>query len=61
MLGFDHLCFACQAILKVDMFIQVSPTGWSEGECRGKAGWFPSEYVEKRQRIPTGNEAGEVY
>lgn len=40
---------------------KVSPTGWSEGECRGKAGWFPSEYVEKRQRIPTGNGAGEVY
>lgn len=32
---------------------QVSPTGWSEGECKGKAGWFPSAYVEKRQSIPT--------
>ncbi|CAM6037960.1 unnamed protein product [Sphagnum compactum] len=31
---------------------QVSPTGWSEGECKGKAGWFPSLYVERRQRIP---------
>ncbi|RWW22082.1 hypothetical protein GW17_00013741 [Ensete ventricosum] len=25
---------------------------WSEGECRGKAGWFPSAYVEKRDDIP---------
>jgi endophilin-A len=25
---------------------------WSEGECKGKAGWFPSLYVERRQRIP---------
>ncbi|KAL9346430.1 hypothetical protein Peur_061283 [Populus x canadensis] len=32
---------------------KVSPTGWSEGECKGKAGWFPSAYVEKRQRMPT--------
>ncbi|CAK7350304.1 unnamed protein product [Dovyalis caffra] len=32
---------------------KVSPTGWSEGECKGKAGWFPSAYAEKRQRIPT--------
>ncbi|KAJ7968839.1 SH3 domain-containing protein [Quillaja saponaria] len=40
---------------------KVSPTGWSEGECNGKAGWFPSAFVEKRQRIPTGNLAGEVY
>lgn len=39
---------------------KVSPSGWSEGECRGKAGWFPSEYVEKRQRIPTINGAAEV-
>ncbi|XP_062161984.1 SH3 domain-containing protein 3 [Alnus glutinosa] len=40
---------------------KVSPSGWSEGECRGKAGWFPSGYVAKRQRIPTSNEDGEVY
>ncbi|EFJ37265.1 hypothetical protein SELMODRAFT_164821 [Selaginella moellendorffii] len=31
---------------------QVSTTGWSEGECKGKAGWFPSTYVERRQRVP---------
>eukprot|EP01018_Ginkgo_biloba_P020912 Gb_02977 [translate_table: standard] len=30
---------------------QVSPTGWSEGECKGKAGWFPSAYVERRERV----------
>ncbi|KAA8519574.1 hypothetical protein F0562_013802 [Nyssa sinensis] len=40
---------------------QVSPSGWSEGECRGKAGWFPSAYVEKCQRIPTSNVSAEVY
>lgn len=40
---------------------QVSSTGWSEGECNGKAGWFPSAYVEKRHRLPSGNLAGEVY
>ncbi|KAH1055911.1 hypothetical protein J1N35_033976 [Gossypium stocksii] len=40
---------------------KVSPTGWSEGECKGKAGWFPSAYVEKRQRLPSRNPAGEVY
>jgi endophilin-A len=36
---------------------QVTSTGWSEGECRGKAGWFPSSYVEKRQRIPASKVA----
>lgn len=40
---------------------KVSQTGWSEGECNGKGGWFPSGYVEKRQRIPSSNMAGEVY
>lgn len=31
---------------------QVSSSGWSEGECKGRGGWFPSSYVEQRQRIP---------
>lgn len=31
---------------------QVSQSGWSEGECKGKAGWFPSAYVEYRQQVP---------
>lgn len=31
---------------------QVAPSGWSEGESRGRAGWFPSAYVEQRQRAP---------
>lgn len=30
---------------------QVSPSGWAEGECKGKAGWFPSSYVERRERV----------
>ncbi|CAL1400736.1 unnamed protein product [Linum trigynum] len=34
---------------------KVMPSGWSEGECKGKSGWFPSAYVERRQRIPTAN------
>ncbi|KAK0578202.1 hypothetical protein LWI29_006700 [Acer saccharum] len=40
---------------------KVSPTGWAEGECKGKSGWFPSTYVEKRQRIPTSNGPSGVY
>lgn len=31
---------------------QVSPAGWCEGECKGKAGWFPSAYVERREKAP---------
>eukprot|EP00249_Psilotum_nudum_P017157 c26187_g1_i2 orf=555-1694(+) len=31
---------------------QVSPTGWSEGECKGKCGWFPTSHVERRHRAP---------
>ncbi|KAL4290248.1 hypothetical protein GQ457_14G008820 [Hibiscus cannabinus] len=40
---------------------KVNPSGWSEGECKGKAGWFPSTYVEKRQRLQSNNLAGEAY
>ncbi|XP_062216110.1 SH3 domain-containing protein 2-like isoform X1 [Phragmites australis] len=31
---------------------QVATNGWSEGECKGKAGWFPSAYVELRDKAP---------
>ncbi|KAG0454296.1 hypothetical protein HPP92_025600 [Vanilla planifolia] len=30
---------------------KVSGTGWAEGECRGKAGWFPLGCVERRGRV----------
>ncbi|KAL8160658.1 hypothetical protein V2J09_002195 [Rumex salicifolius] len=30
---------------------KVSNSGWAEGECKGKAGWFPYEYIEKRERV----------
>ncbi|GJM91213.1 hypothetical protein PR202_ga07569 [Eleusine coracana subsp. coracana] len=36
----------------VEYFLaEVSKNGWAEGECRGKAGWFPSDYIEKRERV----------
>ncbi|KAL3818380.1 hypothetical protein ACJIZ3_004285 [Penstemon smallii] len=41
--------------LEVDDYVvvrQVGSNGWSEGECNGKAGWFPSAYVEKRCTVP---------
>ncbi|KAK6947288.1 SH3 domain [Dillenia turbinata] len=31
---------------------RVAPHGWSEGECKGKAGWFPSAYVEREEKAP---------
>ncbi|XP_042510738.1 SH3 domain-containing protein 3-like [Macadamia integrifolia] len=40
---------------------KVTQSGWSEGECRGKAGWFPSAYVEKRHGLPTNTVAAEVF
>ncbi|KAL6001809.1 hypothetical protein ACLOJK_041787 [Asimina triloba] len=36
---------------------QVAPNGWSEGECKGKAGWFPSAYVEQRDKAPASKVA----
>ncbi|XP_059664699.1 SH3 domain-containing protein 3 [Cornus florida] len=40
---------------------KVSSSGWSEGECKGRAGWFPSAYVEKRHRIPNSNGSADIY
>ncbi|PRQ27137.1 putative SH3 domain-containing protein [Rosa chinensis] len=30
---------------------KVSNNGWAEGECKGKAGWFPFNYIERRERV----------
>lgn len=30
---------------------KVSGNGWAEGECKGRAGWFPFGYIEKRERV----------
>lgn len=41
--------------LAIDDYVvvrQVGPTGWSEGEYKGKSGWFPSAYVEKQEKAP---------
>ncbi|KAG6633793.1 SH3 domain-containing protein 2-like [Carya illinoinensis] len=41
--------------LSVDDYVvvrQVAPTGWSEGECNGISGWFPSAYVERQEKAP---------
>uniref|UniRef100_A0A1D1ZE14 Intersectin-1 n=1 Tax=Anthurium amnicola TaxID=1678845 RepID=A0A1D1ZE14_9ARAE len=40
---------------------QVTPTGWAEGECRGRAGWFPVAYVEKRHSTPTSRVVPEAF
>ncbi|KAK6137199.1 hypothetical protein DH2020_029058 [Rehmannia glutinosa] len=48
--------------LELDDYVvvrQVASNGWSEGECNGKAGWFPSAYVEKRDKVPTTKLSGD--
>lgn len=30
---------------------KVSDNGWAEGECKGRAGWFPFGYIERRERV----------
>ncbi|KAK6939396.1 Pentatricopeptide repeat [Dillenia turbinata] len=39
---------------------KVSKNGWAEGECKGKAGWFPLEYVERRDRV-LASKVAEVF
>ncbi|KAJ7943962.1 SH3 domain-containing protein 2 [Quillaja saponaria] len=41
--------------LSVDDYVvvrKVDPNGWSEGECNGNAGWFPSAYIARQERVP---------
>ncbi|CAK9162023.1 unnamed protein product [Ilex paraguariensis] len=39
---------------------KVSNNGWAEGECKGKAGWFPFGYVERRERV-LASKVAEVF
>lgn len=39
---------------------KVSNNGWAEGECKGRAGWFPFGYVERRDRI-LASKVAEVF
>ncbi|XP_043717241.1 SH3 domain-containing protein 3-like isoform X3 [Telopea speciosissima] len=52
--------FDAQADGELSLFVgdyvvvrQVAPNGWSEGENEGKAGWFPSAYICRRDKSPT--------
>lgn len=40
--------------IAVDEYVVVRQVanGWSEGECNGKAGWFPLAYVERQDKAP---------
>ncbi|CAA0827678.1 MATE efflux family protein 4- chloroplastic [Striga hermonthica] len=40
---------------------KVSNNGWAEGECKGKAGWFPFGYIERRDRVLASKVAAEVF
>ncbi|XP_010530811.1 PREDICTED: SH3 domain-containing protein 2 [Tarenaya hassleriana] len=39
---------------------KVTSSGWAEGECKGKAGWFPYEYIERRERV-LASKVAEVF
>ncbi|KAI4388466.1 hypothetical protein MLD38_000788 [Melastoma candidum] len=36
---------------------KVSNSGWAEGESQGQAGWFPHDYIERRERVPASKIA----
>ncbi|KAF8112264.1 hypothetical protein N665_0065s0047 [Sinapis alba] len=39
---------------------KVTGSGWAEGECKGKAGWFPYEYIERKERV-LASKVSEVF
>ncbi|KAL1309019.1 hypothetical protein HN51_051685 [Arachis hypogaea] len=39
---------------------KVTNNGWAEGECKGKAGWFPFDYIERRDRV-LASKVAEVF
>ncbi|KAH7523551.1 hypothetical protein FEM48_Zijuj06G0024100 [Ziziphus jujuba var. spinosa] len=64
-----EVMYSFQAVTDVELSLsigeyvivrKVSKNGWAEGECKGKAGWFPSNYVEKRERV-LASKVAEVF
>lgn len=51
---------AAVMLLTYVVLFKVSNNGWAEGECKGKAGWFPFGYVERRDRV-LASKVAEVY
>ncbi|QCD88625.1 endophilin-A [Vigna unguiculata] len=39
---------------------KVTNSGWAEGECKGRAGWFPFSYIERRERV-LASKVAEVF
>ncbi|KAL8030672.1 hypothetical protein ABFX02_14G300600 [Erythranthe guttata] len=39
---------------------EVRNDGWAEGECKGKAGWFPYGFIVRRKRIPA-TEVAQIF
>ncbi|GFQ03497.1 endophilin-a2 [Phtheirospermum japonicum] len=39
---------------------KVINNGWAEGECKGQAGWFPFQFVERRERV-LASKVAEVF
>ncbi|KAI3460363.1 hypothetical protein Pfo_017026 [Paulownia fortunei] len=39
---------------------KVTNNGWAEGECKGKAGWFPFGFIERRERV-LASKVAEVF
>lgn len=51
---------AAVTLLIYVVLFKVSNNGWAEGECKGKAGWFPFGYIERRDRV-LASKVAEVY
>ncbi|MQM16603.1 hypothetical protein Taro_049561 [Colocasia esculenta] len=56
-----HSSLVLQVFWRFYRALKVTPTGWAEGECRGRAGWFPAAYVEKRHGTPTSKVEPEAF
>lgn len=50
-------CFTSTPLTFLVVPLKVAPTGWSEGECKGKAGWFPSAYIARQEKAPVSKIA----
>ncbi|KAH9687778.1 hypothetical protein KPL70_014893 [Citrus sinensis] len=40
------------SVITTNSLLLCGSYGWSEGECKGQVGWFPSAYIERQEKAP---------
>ncbi|KAK6130996.1 hypothetical protein DH2020_035259 [Rehmannia glutinosa] len=56
----DGMGYFLGSFIHTKLRLMVTDNGWAEGESKGKAGWFPFKFIERRERV-LASKVAEVF